>query len=100
MNDRLFDITNKILVTDRKADKALTILFDLIQRYAIAGDEPTKKERDKYSWEAKIIFDYIEIAFDYVDSIKNALDKACDDLSNLYYQNKQANTTFTDKAGE
>lgn len=100
MKNELFNITDNIAVTEREADKALTILFDLIQRYAIAGDEPTKKERDKYSWEAKIIFDYIEIAFDYVDSIKNALDKACDDLSNLYYQNKQANTTFTDKAGE
>lgn len=100
MKKEIMNLLNNTSITEKKADKALTVLGDLLQDYAFMDDEPTQKEAEKYAWEAKRIFHFIDISFDYVYSIKNEISKAYDDLNNLNDQNKKANGAPEDKAGE
>lgn len=96
MKKEIMNLLNNTSITEKKADKALTVLGDLLQDYAFMDDEPTQKEAEKYAWEAKRIFHFIDISFDYVYDIKKEVSKAYDDLNNLHDLNKKANEAPTD----
>lgn len=96
MNKAILDLIDNIIITERKADNALTILGDLLQDYSFMKDEPTQREANKYACEAKRIFRFIDISSDYVYDIKEEIRQAYDDLNNLHDLNKKANEAPTD----
>jgi hypothetical protein len=91
MLKEIIDVVDSISETERKAGKALTVLGDLLEDYDFMGEYPTKEEARKYSYEARRIYQFINISFDYVFDVKKELNKAYKSLNNVQDQVKEVN---------
>lgn len=73
MRNYLFDLANKITDITFKAERASIVLGDVIQDYDFTGNVPLEEQRKKIDYESRRLFDYLNIAFDYIISTKEKL---------------------------
>ena len=82
----LFDLANKISDISIHAERATIVLGDIIQDYDFVGNKPQEDQRRKIDYEARRLFDFLNIAFDYIISTKDKLIEIENDVNDKWIQ--------------
>ena len=100
MKKEIIKLSESSMETMLKADKALLVLCDLLDRYNYVGEHPTKQEANRLSIETERIISYIDIAIDYVHEIKNGMKGIADDIEVLFEELRTNDTVKSDVNGD
>lgn len=95
----MIKLDSQLIDIRQEAEKALTILGDLVEDYSLFGDEPTQEKANKIGHEASRVMQFTSIALDYVFSIKEEISHVTDDFNIIWDMTKKANEAPTDKKG-